>query len=252
MKQTNSPPLLLSLILLSIPVWGFVTGGQSLAQTTPDCPAITAQPASQAADYGSDVSFSVTATGATPLSFQWQKNGVSLVDYDNVAGSQTSTLNLVGVAANDIGNYNVIVASLGNGSVTSSVAALTLNPSLVFDDTFENGLTNWSPLFDSVGLTGSTTQNHTSGGSWSLEMTGSSQNMYHNLPVQYACRVRFSFWFYDDGQSQTSCGGELRGYSGLGYRKYAPPSGGLRQLITIGRYNTPFPTNNKQSLDTSK
>jgi hypothetical protein len=219
--------------LASLAVAAICFGTASSGFGQASAPAILTQPVSQNVDYGSDVSFSVGVSGSV-ASFQWQKNGENLIDFDNVAGSQTSTLNLVGVAANDIGNYTVVIGCPGSLSLTSSVATLGINATVIFSDGFENGAGSWQPLLDSTGLELTGVYNHTPGGSTSLQMSNSTQKVFHNLSVQYACRVKFSFWLYDDGQNQVSCGGELRGYTGPGYGKYSPP-GGLTQIIAIGR-----------------
>src|SRR5439155_19732218 len=47
--------------------------------TTPVTPTITTQPASQTVSVGQAATFTVTATGTAPLSYQWQKNGTAIV-----------------------------------------------------------------------------------------------------------------------------------------------------------------------------
>src|SRR5205814_1075661 len=41
-------------------------------------PTITTQPASQTVTAGQTAAFTVTATGTSPLSYQWQKNGTAI------------------------------------------------------------------------------------------------------------------------------------------------------------------------------
>ena len=41
-------------------------------------PTITTQPANQTVNAGQTATFSVTATGTAPLSYQWQKNGANI------------------------------------------------------------------------------------------------------------------------------------------------------------------------------
>ncbi|MBI5767105.1 MAG: immunoglobulin domain-containing protein [Verrucomicrobia bacterium] len=82
---------------------------------------ITAQPVSLSVVAGLSASFSVTASGPSPLSYQWRKNGVAL------SGATSSTLTLATVSAADTAAYDVVVSG-GGASVTSSSAALTVNP----------------------------------------------------------------------------------------------------------------------------
>lgn len=94
----------------------------------PQAPIIGTQPLAQSLPYNNNVSFSVAATGTAPLSFQWQKNGVNLVDGTKVAGSTTSTLKLSSIQSADAGNYSVLVSNSA-GSTASATAALTVtNP----------------------------------------------------------------------------------------------------------------------------
>ena len=74
---------------------------------------------------GSDVSFSVTATGTAPLSYQWQKDGVDLTDEGSITGSTTATLTITGVMESDEGGYKCVVTNIA-GMVTSSTAMLTV------------------------------------------------------------------------------------------------------------------------------
>ncbi|MDJ0840199.1 MAG: immunoglobulin domain-containing protein [Acidobacteriota bacterium] len=66
-----------------------------------------------------DVEFSVAASGAEELSFQWRRNGVDL------DGETSSTLNIVGVSSGDVGNYTCAVSSACD-AVVSLPALLSL------------------------------------------------------------------------------------------------------------------------------
>jgi hypothetical protein len=82
-------------------------------------PSISTQPQSRTNLLGTTAVFSVLAGGTTPLSYQWQFNGGSIV------GATGTSLTLNAVQANDAGNYSVVVMN-GAGSVTSAVATLTV------------------------------------------------------------------------------------------------------------------------------
>ena len=73
---------------------------------------------------GSDVSFSVTATGTAPLSYQWQKDGVNLTDGGSITGVATATLTITGVMESDEGGYRCVVTNTA-GMDTSNTAILT-------------------------------------------------------------------------------------------------------------------------------
>ncbi len=82
-------------------------------------PSITAQPSSQAVPAGSATTFTVTATGTMPLSYQWRFNGT------NVAGATGTSLSLSNVQLTQAGSYSVRVTN-AFGSVLSSNALLTV------------------------------------------------------------------------------------------------------------------------------
>lgn len=87
-------------------------------------PTIATQPTSQTVSPGANVSFSVVADSATPLSYQWKKNG------SDVVGATSSILSFPSVLESDAGNYTVVVTNSA-GSVTSNVAVLTVNAVVV-------------------------------------------------------------------------------------------------------------------------
>ena len=74
---------------------------------------------------GSDVSFSVIATGTAPLSYQWQKDGVDLTDGGRITGATTATLTITGVTESDEGGYRCVVTNTA-GMDTSNTATLTV------------------------------------------------------------------------------------------------------------------------------
>ncbi|MCX6902135.1 MAG: immunoglobulin domain-containing protein [Verrucomicrobia bacterium] len=110
-------------------------------------PSITVQPTNQYVSAGSVVSFSVTATGAAPLQYQWQKDGTNLADGANLTGTTAATLSLSNVQTSQMGFYSVSVTN-AYGSITSTVAVLRLVPLAAWgrndygETTIPNGLSN--------------------------------------------------------------------------------------------------------------
>lgn len=105
------------LLLLSICLcWG-CSGSKS---QSPAPPAITTQPANQSVTVGQPATFSVVASGSSPLSYQWQKNGTA------IAGATTSMYTTSPVAAGDNGTRFQVVVSNSAGQITSSPATLTV------------------------------------------------------------------------------------------------------------------------------
>lgn len=96
--------------------------------------ATTTDPAPQAVCLGGSAIFSVTTTGADPITYQWKKNGAALQDVaGHISGSSTSTLTINPVASDDAGSYSVVVAG-ACGSSTSKDAALTLKATTTTTD----------------------------------------------------------------------------------------------------------------------
>ncbi|MBK8609501.1 MAG: FG-GAP repeat protein [Chitinophagaceae bacterium] len=80
---------------------------------------IAAQPVSQTVCNGSNVVFSVTASG-TALTYQWRKNGI------NISGANAATYTISNVATADAGNYDVLVSgSCGNMTTASASLSVT-------------------------------------------------------------------------------------------------------------------------------
>lgn len=89
-------------------------------------PVITVQPVSQSVVAGSNVTFTVAATGTAPLSYQWRFNGTNLGDGGRVTGANGSTLSVANLVINDTGSYDVVVTNVA-GTVISSNAVLTVS-----------------------------------------------------------------------------------------------------------------------------
>jgi len=95
---------------------------------------ITAQPQSQSVLSGSNVSFSVTATAATTMVYQWLFNGAP------ITGATNSSLALASVQATNAGSYKVVITN-PTSTKTSADAVLTVNgpPLLLNARTTANG-----------------------------------------------------------------------------------------------------------------
>lgn len=83
-------------------------------------PTITLHPTSLVVNSGSAAIFSVNASGAPILEYQWLKNEVP------IGGATSPTLALTGVKAIDGGSYTVRVTN-SSGTITSTPATLTVN-----------------------------------------------------------------------------------------------------------------------------
>ena len=82
-------------------------------------PAITVQPANLTVTELQPASFSVTATGAAPLSYEWRRNGTPM------AGATSATLTIAAALAADHNAKYSVVVSNSAGSTASTEAVLT-------------------------------------------------------------------------------------------------------------------------------
>ncbi|PYT94064.1 MAG: hypothetical protein DMG36_06510 [Acidobacteria bacterium] len=108
--------------LLAIPAMGvFFAGCSGTTISNPHAaPRITVQPANQSVTTGQSASFSVTATGTAPLSYQWQKHGSA------ISGATSTTYTTPPTTSVDNGAQFDVVVSNSLGSVTSAAATLTV------------------------------------------------------------------------------------------------------------------------------
>jgi hypothetical protein len=78
------------------------------------------QPVSQSTFVGQSATFTVSATGTNPLSYQWQKNATA------ISGATTATYTTQPVTSGDNGALFNVVVSNSAGQITSSSATLTV------------------------------------------------------------------------------------------------------------------------------
>jgi hypothetical protein len=96
-------------------------------------PSIVAHPQSQTVNPGSNVTFSVTANGTAPLSYQWRFNGAS------ISGATSSTFTRSNVQHTNAGFYSVAVAN-SVGSAISQSAELIVRPQIMSAQRLSNGV----------------------------------------------------------------------------------------------------------------
>ena len=97
----------------------FSTAASYFSSSTAGAPVITTAPASQSVVAGSNVTFTVAASGTSPLSYQWYNGSTA------ISGATSSTLTLSGVASANAGNYSVKVSN-SSGSILSTGFSLTV------------------------------------------------------------------------------------------------------------------------------
>jgi len=102
--------------------WGTITLTVTLSPTDPlSAPVFTAHPASQTVTVGNSAIFTAAVVANPTPTYQWSKNGAA------IAGATSSNYSISNVQASDAGSYTV-TATNSQGSTTSNVATLTVNP----------------------------------------------------------------------------------------------------------------------------
>jgi hypothetical protein len=98
------------------------TSGNGAAATAP---AIASQPTNQTVTAGQTATFSVTATGTAPLSYQWQKGTTA------ITGATSASYTMAATTTSDNGAQFSVVVRNSAGNITSTPATLTVNPEAV-------------------------------------------------------------------------------------------------------------------------
>jgi hypothetical protein len=165
----------------------------------------TVSPAATNAPWGSPVTFTVTASGTAPFTYQWKRGGNNLSNGGNISGADTSAMTLGSITTADGGAANSYTAGVTNsaGGTISSAGILTVsvppptitlvtftttNIGLSFTSTNSFDTTNAFLLLNSEVVTGPYTTNTSatytfSGGVFQVNTTntGSSSNMFYRL-----------------------------------------------------------------------
>jgi len=155
------------------------SGGSFVGSLTDVCactaPSITSQPAATSTCQWGSATFSVTASGTSPLSYQWRINGTSIV------GATASSFVTNNVLATSGGNYSVVVSN-ACGSATSANAALTISPAIT-SQPISQSLNSGTTLNLSVTATGTPTLTY----QWSHDggiIAGATSSTYSKVGVQ--------------------------------------------------------------------
>lgn len=126
-----------------------ILNGLQMVSDVTGSPVILSQPADESVPVGANTFFAVTASGTTPMSYQWQLNGV------NIPGATSAVLSLNNVQLTDNGGTYTVIVSNSLGSVTSSAAVLMVTSaySALMNIDFKGGETQSEAGFAATGLT---------------------------------------------------------------------------------------------------
>ena len=186
----------------------------AVRSATTGVPGITSVMLSRVAETGSNVTFTVTASGQTPFGYQWQFNGA------NISGATSTSYTLTNAQTTNSGSYTAVVTNTF-GATTSVVASLTVYPpqAVVFSDDFDsntsaNWVTNESSADNSVVFNynyandGIASAPHSSGGTtkgvrFQANLTAAVVAAINISPVGQSFagdyRLHFDMWINTDG-----------------------------------------------------
>jgi hypothetical protein len=111
----------LTAVLAAFSLAGCAGLSSSVGGTNPVAPSLTVQPVSVTVAVGQAATFSVSASGTAPISYQWRKNGA------NMSGATASSYTTPATTTADSGSKFDVVVRNSAGSITSSQATLTVN-----------------------------------------------------------------------------------------------------------------------------
>jgi hypothetical protein len=163
-------------------------------------PSVTGQPSGDTLCAGDTITFTVTATGTAPLTYQWRKDG------GDIGGATSTSYSIAVIAAGDAGDYDCVVTN-ACGSSPSNVATLDVidDPTITQDPTdqvvttgatahftvvSDGALFQWrkdgSPLSDGGNIGGATTA------SLAISNAQESDEGSYSCDVQNGCGVTLS------------------------------------------------------------
>jgi hypothetical protein len=112
MRRLLLPPIFFALLLIT---------GCALTNPCYLSPSITGQPSSQTVAVAESAIFTVAASGSSPLSYQWFRNGISIP-----GATQSSYVTPITNPADTVSSFTVVISNFV-GTVTSSSASLTVS-----------------------------------------------------------------------------------------------------------------------------
>jgi hypothetical protein len=127
LRRENTATALQAAFVAGVALFLFGCGGKGSTTSSPDQQvAISVQPLSQTVPIGETATFTVTATGTAPLSYQWSENGAQIAGATS-SSYTTPAISLGAGGSTSIGSFQVTVSNEVN-SVMSKAATLNAGP----------------------------------------------------------------------------------------------------------------------------
>lgn len=119
-------------------------------------PIIVENPLNQTVVYGQNATFSVLATSAGSMTYQWTRNGVPLSEGTDYSGTNMRTLTVIGAANEDEGAYRCEVSNM-DGPALSNPATLVVSDPAITQEPVDQALGNGETATFAVQAVGSGT-----------------------------------------------------------------------------------------------
>ncbi len=94
-------------------------------------PSITVQPTDQFVANGLNATFTLTAAGTAPLTYQWFGDGDPVADSERISGAATPTLTINDVGPGDVSVFTCVVSNSVGTAMSDPVALLVGDPPVV-------------------------------------------------------------------------------------------------------------------------
>jgi hypothetical protein len=158
---------------------------------------ITTEPQDDSAQIGGSADFTVTASGSTPISYQWEK--LSGSTWSSISGATSRQLTINPVAQSDTGSYRVRVWNTYGGETSETVQLYVSNPTVITTHPVSKAVAVGETATFTVAATGSALtyqwQVMAPGGSWH-DSLGATTTSLTTVPAtldmngtQYRCVV---------------------------------------------------------------
>jgi parallel beta-helix repeat protein len=201
--------------------------------TATAAPAITTQPVKQTVIAGQSATFGIAASGAAPLSFQWQRSNDNGTTWNTISGATSASFTTTATTVSDNGANFRCIATNSSGSVTSNSSTLTVTSisiAKLSGITFGTGPA-WAPGFEynkAFDNDSNTYFEHAlnNGGCAGIDL--GSGNVNKIVKIRFHAHPGFEFRL-DGGVFQGSSTSSTSGYSNL-YTIAGTPKAGWNEV----------------------
>ena len=175
-----------------------VTNGFDYVAPGAAAPLFLLLPTNQVADSGASVTISALASGAPPLTYQWQFDRTNLSDGGGISGSATTNLTLLGIGQGSVGNYSVTVSNpFGVVASPGALLSVVVRPAIY---TFTGGSDGGNPAAGLVqGRDGSLYGTTRVGGATGFDPSGAGYGTVFQVTTNGTFTTLYSFSGRDDG-----------------------------------------------------